>query len=273
MLYEIYIFFWVTISLLVLSFYKVFLVLLYPFTWFISYLKKEYYKFFSLNSIKKQVLEETNKSWELVEALDKDIIKSEKEEKKQKNNELRLKSRVEKLFLKAEVAKQKWDIEELERLLVEMLSIDENNVRALETLSNLYITLWKDKKAFSLLKKLIQLDMENDNAIWNLAKLYLDLWEVDTADILIQKAISINSHNHRYYVTYADILYNKWDLENAIRAIERVLEIKPKNVIYLDALASLYEEMWDFAKARSYWLEIVDLEPDYEKAKEKLQWV
>ena len=259
--YEIYLFILVSLVLFVFVFYKFFLWLLSPIFWLVSYFKKWYYKVFSLNKIKKQVLEENV----------------------QENSELAttptqvnpgintgLKEKVDRLFLKVEVLKQKGDLDGLEKKLIEILALDENNIKALEMLSNLYINLGKEKKAFPLLKRLIQLDMANDSAIWNLAKIYLSLWEIDTAEILIKKAIDINPNNHRYYVTLADILYNKGALEEAIEAIKKVLQLRPNNVIYMDALATLYEEVWEDNKAKALWLEILELEPDYEKAREKL---
>jgi len=39
----------------------------------------------------------------------------------------------------------------------------------------------------------------------------------------------------------------------------------------MDALATLYEEIGEERKAKAMWLEILDLEPDYEKAKEKIK--
>ena len=218
-----------------------------------------YYRMSSLNKIKEQVLNGSI-----------DQQEHTRNEKKIENDR-DLKNKLDRLFLQVEVFKQKWDVESLEKKLIEILSVDENNQKALEMLSNLYINLWKKKKAFPLLKKLIQIDMENDTAIWNLAKIYLDLWEIDTAEILINKAISLNDKNYRYYVTYADILYNQWKLEEAINAIQKVLYLRPNNVIYMDALATLYEEIGDSKKAKALWLKILEIEPDYEKAKEKIK--
>ena len=256
--YEVYLFGFITILIIILAFYNFLSYIFFPFIWIYNQAKIQYHKIFSLNKLKKQVLENKTETQEV-----KEIKKDE--------NTGKIKNKLKKLALEIEFAKQKWDIDTLEQKLVEFLSYDENNIKFMEMLSNLYINLWKDKKAFSLLKKLIQLDMQNDNAIWNLAKLYLDLWEIDTAYILIQKTININPKNYKYYVTYADILYNKWELEQAIQAIQKVLEFKPNNSIYLDALASLYEEIWDFQKAKACWLNILDIDPNYEKAKEKLQ--
>jgi len=256
--YEIYLFWFITISIIILIFYNFLSYIFFPFTWIYNQIKIQYHKIFSLNKLKKQILENNTEIQEL-----KEIKKEE--------NTAKVKNKLKKLVLEIEFARQKWDINTLEQKLVEILSYDEDNIKFMEMLSNLYINLWKEKKAFSLLKKLIQLDMQNDNAIWNLAKLYLDLWEIDTSYILIQKTININPNNYKYYVTYADILYNKWELEQAIQAIQKVLEIKPNNSIYLDALASLYEEIWNFQKAKACWLNILDIDPNYEKAKEKLQ--
>ena len=258
---EVYVFLFTTFLLFVVLFYKFIFLLFKPFVIFFSFLKREYYKIFSLNKIKNNILWEEKKEKVNI-TIESNINKNEK----------LIKSKIEKLFLKVQVAKQKWDIDLLERNLVEILSIDENNIRALEFLSSLYINLWKTKKAFPLLKRLIQIDTWNDNAIWNLAKLYLDFWEPQTAKILIEKVISLNEKNHKYYVTYADILYNLSDIPWSIKAIEKALELKPKNIIYLEALASLYEELWEDGKSKAYRLEILDLEPDYEKAKEKLKF-
>lgn len=259
---EIYTFFWISLLLIWFLFYRFLNIFLFPFLIVINFFKKEYYKYFSLNSIKKDLL---NKPKELGNVVNNAVseVAPELEDK--------VKHKVSKLFLEAKIVREQWKLDDYEKKLIELLSFDENNVDALEMLSNLYINLWKDKKAFSLLKKLIQIDMQNDNAIWNLSKIYMELWEIDTSYILIQKALEINPKNHRYYVTYADILYNKWELEESIIAIEKVLEIKPKNVLYIDALASLHEEIGNFSKAKSYWLEILDLEPTYERAKEKIK--
>ncbi len=256
--YEIYLFWLITALIIILLFYNLIYYVFLPFIWIFNRIKVQYHKIFSLNKLKKQVLENNTK------------VKNETNIEKVKDNN-RIKDKIKKITLEIEFARQKWDINTLEQKLIEALSYDENNVKFMEMLSNLYINLWKDKKAFSLLKKLIQIDMQNDNAIWNLSKLYLELGEIDTASILIQKTISINPNNFKYYVTYADILYNKWELEQAIQAIQKVLEIKPNNSIYLDALASLYEEIWEIQKARACWLNILDIDPNYEKAKEKLQ--
>lgn len=256
--YEIYLFWFTTILIIILIFYNIISYIFLPFIWIYNQIKAQYHKIFSLNKLKKQILENNTEIQEI----------KKNGQNKDDNN---LKNKLKKITLEIEFAKQRWDINTLEQKLVEALSYDENNIKFMEMLSNLYINLWKEKKAFSLLKKLIQLDAQNDNAIWNLSKLYLELWEIDTANILIQKTININPNNYRYYVTYADILYNKWELEKTIQTIQKVLEIKPNNSIYLDALASLYEEIWDFQKARACRLNILDIDPNYEKAKEKLQ--
>lgn len=264
LIYEIYVFMWMTIILFICIFYKFLNVLLLPFIFIINFLKKEYYRYFSLNTLKKEVLDKENieQNMQKDSYIDKQIY-TKKEEKQ--------KYRVNKLFLAVRIAKERWDLDTYEKKLIELLSYDEENIKALEMLSSLYINLWKNKKSFSLLKKLIQIDMQNDNAIWNLSKIYIDMWEVDTAKVLIEKAIDINPNNHRYYVTNADILYNKWELEKALESMYKVLDMKPNNIIYLDAIASLYEELWEFLKAKAFWIKIIDLEPEYDRAKEKIQ--
>jgi tetratricopeptide (TPR) repeat protein len=159
---EIYLFLLVTGALVVLLFYKFFFRLLTPLFWLIDSIKKWYFKVTSLNKIKEQVFNQ------------EDTVQEETKDEIQKNTQ-KLKHKLDRLFLQLEVFRQKGDLDAMEQKLNEILSIDENNLKALEMLSNLYINLGKEKKAFPLLKRLIQIDMENDNAIWNLAKIYLNL--------------------------------------------------------------------------------------------------
>ena len=198
-----------------------------------------------------------------------DTKKKDEKIKANIQNEL-LKRKVDRLLIEADRHKKRWDVNNYEKKLVECLSLVPDEPVVLDNLSDLYLNLWKDKKAFPLLKKLIQKDVNNDKAIWNLSKIYLNNSEMDTSLLLIEKAIELRNDNPRYWITKAEIVYNKDNLEEAIEYAKSALKLRPENLMYIEWVAMLYEEIWDKTRAKKYRLMILDLEPNYEIAREKL---
>lgn len=199
------------------------------------------------------------------------VTEKKKNEKVKANiqNEL-IKRKVDRLIIEAERFKNRWDVNNYEKKLVECLSVVPDEPVILDSLSDLYLNLWKDKKAFPLLKKLIQKDVNNHKAIWNLSKIYLNNSEMDTSLLLIEKAIDLKDDNPRYWITKAEIVYNKDNLEEAISCAKSALKLRPDNLMYIEWVAMLYEEIWEKTRAKKYRLMILDLEPNYDIAREKL---
>ncbi len=213
--------------------------------------------------------EDSNIKTAVVTKTIEDKNKNEEKVKANIQNEL-LKRKVDRLLIEADRYKNKWDVSNYEKKLVESLSVVPDEPVVLDNLSDLYLNLWKDKKAFPLLKKLIQRDVNNHKAIWNLSKIYLNNSEIDTSLLLIEKAIELKSDNPRYWITKAEIVYNKDNLEDAIECAKSALKLRPENLMYIEGVAMLYEEIWDKTRAKKYRLRILDLEPNYEIAREKL---
>ena len=225
---------------------------------------KRYKEKINLNEIKKEFIDNKTNSINIEKTGDIPQTTTKVD------NEL-TKIKFEKLQIHAKKFKEKWDIHNYEKKLVESLVLIPENIDVLDQLVNLYCFTWKTKKAFSLLKKLIQLDTNNHKAIWQLSKIYLENSETETALLIINKVLELKKDNPRYRMTKAEILYNKDNIQEAINCSKQALKQRPDNIMYLESVATLYEELWETKQSKKYWLKILDIEPNYETARERFK--
>jgi hypothetical protein len=96
LVYEIYMFLLITVLIIVLLFYNLIAYLFFPIIWVYNYLKVQYHKIFSLNKLKKQVLENNGNK-----------LEENNDNKLEENNTVRIKNKLKKISLEIEFSKQK----------------------------------------------------------------------------------------------------------------------------------------------------------------------
>jgi len=89
-----------TITLLIFIFYRFLNIFLFPFIFTINFLKKEYYRHFSLNTLKKKILDKK----ETEQKIQKDTYSEKKIDSKKEEREKR---KINKLFLEVQIAKER----------------------------------------------------------------------------------------------------------------------------------------------------------------------
>ena len=183
----------------------------------------------------------------------------------------REKKRFDSLLLEAELFKNEWKFEQYEKKLIEAMAIDDESLKVLKPLSDLYFTLGNYKKALSLLKKVTEKDPTDHNAIWQIAEIYFVAWDTQTAELLIEKAINLKNDNPKYYLTMVEIYYNTERYDEALAFMEKIIKLRPTNPKYLLATAELYEQIWDIDNAKKYYFTVLEYEQSNEKAKAKLR--
>ena len=208
-----------------------------------------------------KVQEETDdKLSELIEDAEKRELAQEKEKKK-----------FDALLLEAELFKNEWKFEQYEKKLIEAMAIDDESLKLLRPLSDLYFTLGNYKKALSLLKKVSEKDPTDHKAIWQIAEIYFVAWDTQTAELLIEKAINLKNDNPKYYLTMVEIYYNTERYDEALAYMEKIIKLRPTNPKYLLATAELYEQIWDIDNAKKYYFTVLEYEQNNEKAKSKIR--
>ncbi len=157
-----------------------------------------------------------------------------------------------------------------ERKLVEWLSLAPQDMGFLSMLTDHYFQTGEHKKALSLLKRILDQDKDNHKALRQMWEIYLAQWDVQTAEIMIEKAVKRSKDNPKYLYSLVDIKYNTNSIDDAIFLVEKILKLRPSNVEYLTAAAMLYEAHWDKVKAKKYFFEILQHDPENRVAKKKL---
>jgi len=87
--------------------------------------------------------------------------------------------------------------------LEKALAIDENDVRALAGIGNVYAALQQQDKAIVYLEKAIALDPTEDTAYFGLGACYMDLQQHNKAIPYLQKAIELRPSNTQAQETLA----------------------------------------------------------------------
>ena len=195
------------------------------------------------------------------------IVDAEKREQAQE----REKKKFDSLLLEAELFKNEWKFEAYEKKLIEAMAIDDESLKVLKPLSDLYFTLGNYKKALSLLKKVTEKDPTDHKAIWQIAEIYFVAWDTQTAELLIEKAINLKNDNPKYYLTMVEIYYNTERYDEALAYMEKIIKLRPTNPKYLLATAELYEQIWDIDNAKKYYFTVLEYEQNNEKAKSKIR--
>ena len=193
-----------------------------------------------------------------------DVEKKEQEQEKEKK-------RFDALLLEAELLKNEGKFEQYEKKLIEAMAIDDESLKVLKPLSDLYFTLGNYKKALSLLKKVSEQDPTDHKVIWQIAEIYFVAGDTQTAELLIEKAINLKNDNPKYYLTMVEIYYNTERYDEALAYMEKIIKLRPTNPKYLLATAELYEQIWDIDNAKKYYFTVLEYEQNNEKAKSKIR--
>ncbi len=197
-----------------------------------------------------------------------DLLKEAEDKERYQEKE---RKRLDALLLEADLLKNEGKFEAYEKKLIEAMAIDDESLRVLKPLSDLYFTLGNYKKALSLLKKVSEQDPSDHKVIWQIAEIYFVAGDTQTAELLVEKAINLKNDNPKYYLTMVEIYYNTERNAEALAYMEKVIKLRPTNPKYLLATAELYEHIGDKDNAKKYYFNVLEYEQNNEKAKAKIR--
>jgi tetratricopeptide (TPR) repeat protein len=199
------------------------------------------------------------------------------------------------------LGKDQQAIEQLEKAL----EIDKENINALVTLGLTLNKVDRKLEAINPLKKAISLDPDNINAYTTLGMIYDELKMYSASDSLYETALIIFPENDLLLNNYAYSLAERGlRLEYALKMSIKAIEQQPENGAYLDTigwiyyklkqynlaldyikqslnnrednpiviehLGDVYFELGDHSNAKLYWKKAVELDPDNETLKTRI---
>lgn len=126
------------------------------------------------------------------------------------------------------------------------------------------------EKAIEEFKKALSIDPEFPEALNSLGYLYAEEGiNLDEAEVLIKKALEFEPENPAYIDSLGWVYFKKGDLEKAIQLLEKAAQLLSDPVIF-DHLGDAYFKKGQIDKAKEFWKKSLDLDPNQEKVKEKL---
>ena len=149
--------------------------------------------------------------------------------------------RTRELFVEVESYLKKENFSEAEERLVEIISLDDKNLKAFLKLADLYDLQkkWAEAKqtyeyALKLARKhkndeLIMGDFNLSEIYWSLSWVFKELGEMEDAKQNIQEALDLEPNNPRYLDLILDLSIMKKDKESALYYLEKLAEVNPEN--------------------------------------------
>lgn len=143
-------------------------------------------------------------------------------------------------------------------------------VRLLMALGSAYEQNGRPEASAEAFEDLLELDPDFGPALNYLGYMLADRGErLQYALGLIQKAVSQDSVNAAYLDSYGWVYYQLGEYDEAITHLERAAELDNDPTI-LDHLGDAYHEVGQTKRARQWWQKALDLDPDNQKIREKL---
>ncbi len=152
-----------------------------------------------------------------------------------------------------------------------ILEIDPKNTDVMYLLGSLYLETGRKDKAIQVLKKALTIDPNHDGCLNTLGYIYVeDNVHLDEAEELIKKALAVQPDNGAYLDSLGWLYYKKGQYPEALKTLKKAAKALEDPVIY-EHIGDVYFKMSSFEDARRYWQKSLDLMPQYEAVRKKLE--
>jgi tetratricopeptide (TPR) repeat protein len=198
------------------------------------------------------------------------VSSSEKTEIKEKIPSLSL-SETNKLIQKAEILLSYEDNKEAEKILLFILSYNENHRDSLRLLSSLYMKQKLFLKAENILRDLIKLEhKKNPSTLSNLGYCLFQQNQIKDAKIFYQNALRLDPKSPLRHSNLGQVLFALQEFDEAISCFLFAYKAKPKDTQTMFLLADTYKAKGDTQNAREMYEKILFYEPYNNEAREEI---
>ncbi|MDI6766848.1 MAG: tetratricopeptide repeat protein [Bacteroidota bacterium] len=157
-------------------------------------------------------------------------------------------------------------------VLEKALQLNEKSIDAMSALGLVYDELKRFEDSDSIYERALQLDPRNhlllNNYGYSLCERGLQL---ERAMKMSKEALAQQPENQSYLDTYGWIYYQLGDYKEAERWVRKAVELGSKSTVIHDHLGDIYFKLSEKSKALEYWQKALDLDPNNQSLKEKIQ--
>lgn len=166
------------------------------------------------------------------------------------------------LYSKAMIFYERGELDEAEKKLIQVTSLDNNFTDAIHRLGLIYLKQAQFSKAEALFKQLIS-QIEHD-AVYhsNLGRALYEQEKFEEALESYLKSIEIDSSRPGRFVSTAEVYRQLGNKEKARKMYEAALNLDPSNIDYLLTYAHFLIEEKDSVKAQFYLDKVLKIQPD-----------
>ncbi len=154
------------------------------------------------------------------------------------------------LFMSAEAFFENGDLDEAEKLYIQVLSLDEAHLDANMRLGLIYLKKQLSKKAEAMFRKILGIAPADTLALSNLAyALYLQRNYLEAKEIYLQ-ALELDPTRAARYINLAQVYRELKEYEAAIQAVHKAFNLDPQHNGYRLLLAEIYSDIGRHQDAR-----------------------
>lgn len=177
------------------------------------------------------------------------------------------------LLRRAEALIARKDFDEAKKILIHILSWEEDNFDASAHLAYVYLQSGEYRKAENLFLKALELRPRDPSLLSNYALAILE--QKDPARITdsveaFRLAAKLDPANPDRYANLGQSLFFAGDIPNAIAAFEKAAKLAPRKIEYYFFLADSYLTVRNYIDAKRVFEKILDLSPLNEDAKREM---
>lgn len=178
------------------------------------------------------------------------------------------------MIRQAETLLARNEFENAIKILIKILSFDEDNINASTHLAYAFLQTGEFKKAESLYKKVLEKKPKDAGLLTNYA---LSIFEqknesrIQDSINALKLATEIDSNNAHRYSNLGQSYFFAGDIPSAILSFEQAVRLEPKNLEFQFFLADSLLSLNKYSEAKTVFNRILDISPLNKDAKEEVQ--
>lgn len=197
------------------------------------------------------------------------------EEKKPPEKKEAIPQEIYTFLRRAEACISRKEYEEATRMLIKVLSWNDDHVGANEHLAFVYLQTGEYSRAENLFRKVIETRPKDPSLLTNfaLSVFHQNKSPEDMKDSLLalQRAAEIDNKNPVRFANLGQSLFSVGDVASAAEAFEKAIRFSPRNIEYLFFLANSYLALDRFGEAKQVFSKILDISPLNENARREYE--
>jgi tetratricopeptide (TPR) repeat protein len=149
----------------------------------------------------------------------------------------------DKIFSKIEILIQQKKYTNAEKIILDLLTEDSNNIQCLSFLAEVYLQQDKYEKAGKIIDTAICLSPDSSELFYTKSRIAIQQENIKEAEKNINQAIELDSYDADYFALLANIKLARKDFEKALDIANQALEIDAENLLAINTRSTALNKL------------------------------